>query len=183
VTSAALVLALVASFSGRAVAVQDTAATAPGPSMASLLDSIKKSSPGTVSTSGVFGLSSDCGSFGDDSTKALCWRAYREYFAYYQSGFAHRRRVFWWQHLSTRIIFAVVLALVSAGILFAWIQFRKDLVAAALSGGVPGTASQVEIGTTGVKVSSPVLGVIILVISLAFFYLYLVFVYPIKEIL
>jgi len=32
-------------------------------------------------------------------------------------------------------------------------------------------------------VSSPVLGVIILVISLAFFYLYLVFVYPIKEIL
>jgi hypothetical protein len=31
-------------------------------------------------------------------------------------------------------------------------------------------------------VSSPVLGVIILVISLGFFYLYLVYVYPISEI-
>ena len=34
---------------------------------------------------------------------------------------------------------------------------------------------------TGISVSSPVLGVIILVISLAFFYLYLVYVYPISE--
>jgi len=32
-------------------------------------------------------------------------------------------------------------------------------------------------------VSSPVLGVVILVISLAFFYLYLVHVYPISELL
>jgi len=32
-------------------------------------------------------------------------------------------------------------------------------------------------------VASPVLGVVILVISLAFFYLYLVYVYPIEEIL
>jgi len=42
---------------------------------------------------------------------------------------------------------------------------------------------QLELGQTGLKVSSPVLGVIILVISLAFFYLYLVYVYPIGELL
>lgn len=132
----------------------------------------------------IFGLSSDCAGFGDDSTRSKCWRAYQEYFDYYQSGFAHRRKVFWWQHVSTRIIFVVVLALVSAGILFAWMQFRKDLIAAPVSGLPPTPAlHQMEIGKTGVKVSSPVLGVIILVISLAFFYLYLVFVYPIKEIL
>lgn len=40
----------------------------------------------------------------------------------------------------------------------------------------------VELSTSGIKVSSPVLGVIILALSLAFFYLYLVYVYPIKEI-
>jgi hypothetical protein len=39
-----------------------------------------------------------------------------------------------------------------------------------------------DLSTAGLKVSSPVLGVIILVISLAFFYLYLVYVYPISEI-
>jgi hypothetical protein len=35
---------------------------------------------------------------------------------------------------------------------------------------------------SGIKVSSPVLGVVILVISLAFFYFYLVYVYPIENI-
>jgi hypothetical protein len=42
--------------------------------------------------------------------------------------------------------------------------------------------TELEISKSGVKVSSPILGVIILVISLAFFYLYLVYVYPIEEI-
>lgn len=43
--------------------------------------------------------------------------------------------------------------------------------------------TSIEASTSGLKVSSPVLGVIILSISLLFFYLYLAFVYPIHEIL
>jgi hypothetical protein len=46
----------------------------------------------------------------------------------------------------------------------------------------PESITEFEASAKGIKVSSPVLGVIILVISLAFFYLYLVYVYPISEI-
>jgi len=42
--------------------------------------------------------------------------------------------------------------------------------------------TDLELSTTGVKVSSNILGVVILSLSLAFFYLYLAFVYPIQEI-
>lgn len=118
----------------------------------------------------------------DEETREACWKAYRARLQYYETGLQHRSRVFWWQHMSTRLIFAVVLLLVGAGIFFAWIQFRHDL-------GAPGSATNesakehtVELSTSGIKVSSPVLGVIILTLSFAFFYLYLVYVYPIREI-
>jgi hypothetical protein len=39
-----------------------------------------------------------------------------------------------------------------------------------------------EISTTGLKVSSSVLGVVILAMSMAFFYLYTRYVYPIQEV-
>jgi hypothetical protein len=42
--------------------------------------------------------------------------------------------------------------------------------------------TSLEAGAEGIKISSPVLGVIILVISFLFFYLYLVHIYPISEI-
>jgi hypothetical protein len=42
--------------------------------------------------------------------------------------------------------------------------------------------TSIEAGSAGVKLSSPVLGIVILVISFLFFYLYLVHVYPISEI-
>jgi hypothetical protein len=48
----------------------------------------------------------------------------------------------------------------------------------------PGEAEETEfsLSLSDVKVRSPVLGVIILTISLAFFYLYLVHVYPIRNV-
>ncbi len=57
--------------------------------------------------------------------------------------------------------------LVSCGIVFAAIQ---------------PTTTELEISSNGVKVNSPVPGVIILVISLAFFYLYLVYLCPIENV-
>jgi hypothetical protein len=48
--------------------------------------------------------------------------------------------------------------------------------------GPEATSTTLEASATGIKLSSPVLGVIILALSLAFFYLYLVHVYPIEEI-
>lgn len=45
----------------------------------------------------------------------------------------------------------------------------------------PVSVTKIEASLQGIKVSSPVLGVIILIISLLFFYLYLIFVYPVKD--
>lgn len=124
------------------------------------------------------------------------WRAYYEYKA---RGLAHRGEVFAWQLASEKAIFVVVLFLVIAGIYFSWLQFRASLprpqrAGAKRAGGaaeaevapvaaaVAAAVTEFSAGRDGIKVSSPVLGVIILVLSLLFFYLYLVYVYPISEI-
>ncbi len=116
-----------------------------------------------------------CADIADSKTQVICWEAYREGLGYYRRGLLHRTDVIEWQHISTQIIFFTVLFLVGSGIYFAWVQFKN------------GTGSQenneIEISMQGIKVSSPVLGVIILVLSLAFFYLYLRYVYPINEII
>ena len=114
-------------------------------------------------------------------------RAFRDalhgYYAYRLSGYEHRQRVFAWQLSSSKVIFATVLVLVFSGIAFAALQFYAGFRRPVTSGaGVAETVTELDVSATGVKVSSPVLGVIILVLSLAFFYLYLVYVYPIAEI-
>jgi hypothetical protein len=124
-----------------------------------------------------------CTDIQDEETIAGCWAAYQAYFSYYTAGFEHRRSVFDWQHLSTRIIFVVVIFLVAIGIFFAWVQFRQSMTGESKSGDKAVVTHEIEISTTSVRVSSPVLGVIILTLSLAFFYLYLVYVYPITELL
>jgi len=122
----------------------------------------------------------------DADTNAKFLEAMRAFYDYRKSGFEHRRRVFNWQLLSSRLIFVTVLLLVATGMVFAAIQFRIGLRRTLTA--VPDekpveSVTQIELGVKSVKVASPVLGVVILVISLAFFYLYLVYVYPIEEIL
>jgi hypothetical protein len=114
----------------------------------------------------------------DEATNTAFLEAMQAYYAYRVAGLQHRSRVFQWQLFSSRVIFAVVLVLVGAGIIFAALQFRAGL----RPGGGGSGVTEIDLSATSVKVSSPVLGVIILVISLAFFYLYLVYVYPITEI-
>jgi hypothetical protein len=105
--------------------------------------------------------------------------AFTAYYRYRINGYEHRERVFRWQLLSSWIIFIMVILLVCTGVYFSWLQFRSAMK----SGVESAQETTFEASTTGFKVSSPVLGVIILAISLAFFYLYLVHVYPITEIL
>jgi hypothetical protein len=107
-------------------------------------------------------------------------QALKAYYDYRTVGYEHRRSVFRWQLLPSKIIFVIVVLLVSAGIYFSWLQFIKGL---RTDKDRSSTETTFEASASGIKVSSPVLGVIILVISLAFFYLYLVYVYPIEEIL
>ena len=95
-------------------------------------------------------------------------------FEYRTNGFEHRTRVFNYQYQTSKVIFGMVILIVAMGMYFSWMQFRQNPQG-------DGADSSIELGTTGIKVTSPVLGVIILALSLGFFYLYLVHVYPIFD--
>jgi hypothetical protein len=105
--------------------------------------------------------------------------ALRAYYEYRRTGYEQRLGVFAWQLLSTKVIFFVVLLLVLAGIYFAAIQFHSGL--RRRDGAAP-QETELSLSLSEIKVRSPVLGVIILTMSLAFFYLYLVHVYPIRDV-
>ena len=116
----------------------------------------------------------------DSATYQAYLSSLQRYYKYRIHGFEHRQKVFEWQHVSTKIIFIVVIVLVLAGIYFAAVQFHHGI-----KHRKPGDSEEVTefvASYKSVKVKSPVLGVIILVISLVFFYLYLVYVYPIVNV-
>lgn len=119
----------------------------------------------------------------DQATKEKYLEALRQYYEYHVHGLQHRREVFEWQLFSSKIIFFAVLLVVFSGIYFAAVQFHSGLAAGKPKDGEENRESTEFVASLkGIKVSSPILGVIILVISLVFFYLYLVYVYPIQEI-
>ena len=126
----------------------------------------------------------------DTTTRQKYLTAMQRYYEYRADGYAYRSRLFEWQLLSSRAIFVVVLALVGAGMYFAAVQFRAAMVGARqqAGGNAPSAAGEtalatkLEVSAKGVVVNSSVLGVIILALSLAFFHLYLVYVYPIQNV-
>jgi hypothetical protein len=135
----------------------------------------------------------------DSLTNEFYLAALRAEYTDYIDAMSHRRRVFTMQLWSSVIIFVVVLVMVSIGLWFSYIQFqhamthpRVILVTPPAVPGVPAPApapapgeempeTNLKVSTTGFEVSSRVLGVIILMISFLFFYLYIQYVYPIHE--
>ena len=114
-----------------------------------------------------------------DSVKLEAWNSY---YYYMNFGYKHRKNVFHWQLVSSKIIFFVVIGLVSIGVYFAWLQFYHTLKLNKKSGDVEKIlATELSASFKEIKIVSPVLGVIILIISFLFFYLYLRYVYPINE--
>ena len=94
-------------------------------------------------------------------------------YAYNVFALKHNREVLEFQLFSSKILFVIVLTVIGMGLLFSAFQFwKKD------SPDEKGTS--LEIGMSGVKISSDILGLLILVISLAFFYIYLNNVYPVN---
>jgi hypothetical protein len=108
----------------------------------------------------------------------------------------NRRDAFAWQSASTKVIFAVVIIVVLAGLYLSWMQFnfahnapmkvtRPSTEGPATAGNpsnqVDATNTTIEVNTSGVKITSSVIGLVILVLSIVFFFLYLKFVYPIIE--
>ena len=92
--------------------------------------------------------------------------------------FNYPKKVFGQQIISNWIITFVVLALVVSGLVFSFIQLRYAITLGDLST----LKSTVEVETAGkVSISSSIVGAITLVISLAFFALYLKYVFQIKH--
>jgi len=92
--------------------------------------------------------------------------------------FGYPRKVFGQQILANWIITFVVLALVVSGLAFSFIQLHYALSLGDLSS----LKTSVEVETAGkVSISSSIVGAITLVISLAFFALYLKYVFQIKH--
>ena len=135
-------------------------------------------SPAAAASSSPRPVVPECPAQMSAETEAACQAAWREYLAYFKSGLTHREQVFAWQLFSSRIIFWGVLSLVALGMYFAAVQFQRGLRRKP-SATTPEDVTEFAASLAGVKVRSPVLGVLILVISFAFFYLYLRFVYPV----
>lgn len=89
--------------------------------------------------------------------------------------FQQSRRLYEWQHRSSIVIFVLVVLLVLSGVYFAALQFHYGL---GVKTGKSET-TQIDASLKGFKMKSSVLGVIVLTISMAFLYLYLMHVYPI----
>lgn len=93
---------------------------------------------------------------------------------------ANRRKIIEQRQVTGNIIFAVVILMVLSGLLFSAVQFYTTLKSIQKKHKFADTSFKASLG--GIEVSSSILGVIVLTISLAFFYLYLHSVYPIVSV-
>jgi hypothetical protein len=127
----------------------------------------------------------------DPQTRAKQQEALRAKYDYQAFSFTHAKRTFDFQYRSGRIIFWVVLLIVFAGLAFSAVQFyvglRHPLESRVKgdgkeSGPNDDSVSEFEATLQGIKLKSSVLGLLILAMSMVFFYLYLKYVYPITNV-
>lgn len=89
--------------------------------------------------------------------------------------FQRANKVLAWQTTSGKIIFWIVVTIVMFGIILSGIQFY---LSAKSNFDMP--KSEINLSYKGIRLHSSVLGLLILIISIAFFYLYLNYVYPVS---
>ena len=156
-----------------------------------LVEQLSKANPTDGREEDVIGenFEAACELIVDEKTQQVCWEIQREYLRYYKWGYEQRKDVILFQNLSTKLILLVVISLVLLGMYFAWYQFKiamsamKQRVDSGESPADPQQQEEVKISGSEIAARSSYMGVVILIVSLAFLYRYLVFVYPIEEIL
>ncbi|SEO10942.1 hypothetical protein SAMN05192574_105337 [Mucilaginibacter gossypiicola] len=98
--------------------------------------------------------------------------------SYYLWALQNRKLIISRQQCTGNLIFILVVTLVLSGLIFSGIQFYIALKSLKKRSGGANTATSFKASLSGIEVSSSVLGVIVLTISIVFFYLYLSRVYP-----
>jgi hypothetical protein len=125
--------------------------------------------------------------------RAACLDSLRENYRYESERLKHRKWVFRFQLIATNVSFVMVITIVSFGIRFAYVQFSREFPKVsnvATSGqssssiqSSPSSVTDIEISLARIKVSSSILGVVILGLAMGFFYLYIRFVFPIQGVM
>lgn len=110
------------------------------------------------------------------TAKRIAWDI--EYIDYQMWALKHTRSIFFWQHVMTQVISLVVLAMVLAGFYFASVQFQ--IAKTHTLSAKQETIHEMKLSLQGFSVKTSALGVVILVASMAFFFLYIRYVYPIQ---
>ncbi|WP_394970357.1 hypothetical protein [uncultured Croceitalea sp.] len=119
----------------------------------------------------------------------------KQYSNYFTDNLNHRRRTFNWQLLSGKLIFVAVIIIVLCGLVFSGIQFYQSIKQVnsilkivdsenlqKLDTVTKADKTEIELSlTNGIKINSSIIGLIILSLSIAFFYLYIAHVYPINQ--
>lgn len=113
----------------------------------------------------------------------------------------YARRGWEWHLMSTQALFAIVLGIVGFGLWITWQQFKRDYTgrrrvrrapaadkADAASAPapeplpeLPRPAGSIKVGPAGLELTSQIVGLLVLAMSLAFFYFYVKEVYPMRE--
>ncbi|MBI2994123.1 MAG: hypothetical protein HYY48_08115 [Gammaproteobacteria bacterium] len=127
--------------------------------------------PGTTGLS----ASDDLRRTRDEATKAslLELKAYYENRSNYdKNAWQQRLTVFRWHYWSSIFIFLMVVVLITFAMRMAYLEFRAGA----------NETTTFKISRDGLEISSTVIGLIVLIVSLGFFYLYLSEVYPVKAI-
>lgn len=100
----------------------------------------------------------------------------------------HQKRTFTQQYFSSIFIFIMVVVIVCMGLVLSYKQFKlnEEIVrhsmtqnSGIIDKGID-TSASMEVSKDGIKMNTAVIGLMILVISLVFFFLYLTYVYPIE---
>ncbi len=113
--------------------------------------------------------------------KNIDQEAYNEYLRYVRAYYRYKadeiqvtRKAFLWQDFASKVVFWCVILLIVSGVVFSGVQFFKSFKTTAVQ------SEEVELNLQGLKIKSSFVGLAVLAISLAFFFLYLKFVYPIE---
>lgn len=88
------------------------------------------------------------------------------------SSLEHRRRTVEWTLITSRFMFALVAIITLSGVVMAWVAVAR---------GQQGETS-LKLSRDGIEVKSPIIGLMILTLSLGFLYLYATVVFPVAEI-
>jgi len=102
-------------------------------------------------------------------------------------------RTWEWHLFSTKLLFWIVICIVLFGLGITYVQFRKDYGVrkrrrprsndtSQEQASAEGSFSHIKIGAGGLELTSQVIGLFVLILSLAFFYFYVKNVYPMQEI-